>query len=77
MRYLTGKHLSRRTVLRGAGVALALPLLESMIPAGAAQRRRGGRAARAARVRLHSARLRHEPLDAGRGRAATSSSSRP
>jgi Protein of unknown function (DUF1552) len=34
MRYLTKKHLSRRTVLRGAGVALALPLLESMTPAG-------------------------------------------
>ncbi len=34
MRYLTKKHLSRRTVLRGAGVALGLPLLESMIPAG-------------------------------------------
>ena len=26
------KHLSRRTVLRGAGAALALPLLESMVP---------------------------------------------
>jgi hypothetical protein len=34
MRYLTKKHLSRRTVLRGAGVSLALPFLESMIPAG-------------------------------------------
>jgi hypothetical protein len=34
MRYLTKKHLSRRTLLRGAGVALALPLLESMTPAG-------------------------------------------
>jgi len=33
MRYLTQKHLSRRTLLRGAGVALALPLLESMFPA--------------------------------------------
>ena len=33
MRYLTGKHLSRRTLLRGAGAAVALPLLESMIPA--------------------------------------------
>jgi len=33
MRYLTQKHLSRRTLLRGAGVAVALPLLESMIPA--------------------------------------------
>ena len=36
MRILTGKHLSRRTLLRGAGTALALPLLESMIPAGRA-----------------------------------------
>ena len=34
MRYLTKKHLSRRTVLRGAGVALGLPFLESMLPAG-------------------------------------------
>jgi hypothetical protein len=33
---LTKKHLSRRTVLRGAGVALALPLLDAMIPAGTA-----------------------------------------
>jgi hypothetical protein len=34
MRYLTKKHLSRRTLLRGAGVAIALPFLESMLPAG-------------------------------------------
>ncbi|MBN1237586.1 MAG: DUF1552 domain-containing protein [Gammaproteobacteria bacterium] len=34
MRYLTKKHLSRRTVLRGAGAAIGLPFLESMIPAG-------------------------------------------
>src|SRR3984957_874920 len=31
--FITKKHLSRRTLLRGAGVALALPLLDSMIPA--------------------------------------------
>jgi hypothetical protein len=31
--YITRKHLSRRTLLRGAGAALALPLLESMVPA--------------------------------------------
>ena len=31
--YLTKKHLPRRTFLRGAGVTLALPLLDSMIPA--------------------------------------------
>ena len=31
--YITKKHLSRRTVLRGAGIALGLPFLESMVPA--------------------------------------------
>jgi len=31
--FITQKHLSRRTLLRGAGVALALPLLDSMFPA--------------------------------------------
>src|SRR5262245_46730315 len=34
MRYLTRKHLSRRTLLRGAGAAIAMPLLDAMIPAG-------------------------------------------
>ena len=33
MAFITKAHLSRRTFLRGAGVTLALPLLESMIPA--------------------------------------------
>src|SRR5438876_6118450 len=33
MMFLTKKHLSRRAVLRGAGVAVALPFLESMVPA--------------------------------------------
>ncbi len=31
--FITKKHISRRTVLRGAGVALSLPLLDSMLPA--------------------------------------------
>lgn len=31
--FITRKHLSRRTVLRGMGVTLALPLLDSMVPA--------------------------------------------
>src|ERR1700683_5740643 len=31
--FITKKHLSRRTLLRGVGVALALPLLDSIIPA--------------------------------------------
>ena len=34
--FLTKKHLSRRTVLKGAGVSLALPLLDAMIPAATA-----------------------------------------
>ena len=31
--FITKKHLTRRTVLRGAGVGLALPLLDAMVPA--------------------------------------------
>ncbi len=31
--FLTRKHLSRRTVLRGLGASIALPLLDAMIPA--------------------------------------------
>ncbi len=31
--FVTKKHISRRTLLKGAGVSLALPLLESMLPA--------------------------------------------
>ncbi len=34
--FLTKKHIDRRTLLRGAGVALGLPLLESMFPAATA-----------------------------------------
>jgi hypothetical protein len=33
---ITKKHISRRTVLRGAGATLALPLLDAMIPASTA-----------------------------------------
>jgi hypothetical protein len=34
--FITKKHLSRRTVLRGAGATIALPLLDAMNPAGVA-----------------------------------------
>ncbi len=34
--FLTKKHLSRRTFLRGSGVALALPFLDAMVPAATA-----------------------------------------
>src|SRR5690606_2884029 len=33
MSFISKKHLPRRTFLRGMGVTMALPLLESMIPA--------------------------------------------
>ena len=34
--FVSKKHLSRRTLLRGAGAAIALPLLDSMVPAATA-----------------------------------------
>lgn len=34
---ITKKHIARRSLLRGAGVALGLPLLDAMIPAATAQ----------------------------------------
>ena len=51
MNFITKKHLPRRTFLRGAGVTLALPLLDSMVPAqtpAGARRRRAQRAGWAA-----------------------------
>jgi hypothetical protein len=36
MTFITRKHLPRRTFLRAAGVSIALPLLDSMVPAGTA-----------------------------------------
>ena len=34
--FITRKHISRRTMLRGVGAAISLPLLDAMIPAGTA-----------------------------------------
>ncbi len=31
--FITRKHISRRTMLRGMGVTMALPLIEAMVPA--------------------------------------------
>ena len=33
MQFITGKHISRRTVLRGMGATVALPFLDAMVPA--------------------------------------------
>src|SRR2546425_7721876 len=37
--FITNKHISRRTVLRGMGAAISLPLLEGMVPAQTPLRR--------------------------------------
>ena len=34
--FITRKHISRRTLLQGMGVTMALPLLDAMVPAGTA-----------------------------------------
>ena len=34
MYFITGKHLPRRTFLRGVGATVALPFLDAMVPAG-------------------------------------------
>ena len=52
--FISQKHISRRTVLRGMGVTVALPLLEAMVPAGAARARR-----RAGKVRLAAIEMVH------------------
>jgi uncharacterized protein DUF1552 len=41
--YLTNKHLSRRSVLRGMGVSLGLPFLDAMVPVARASAKAGGR----------------------------------
>jgi Protein of unknown function (DUF1552) len=43
--FITRKHLTRRTMLRGAGTAIALPLLDAMIPARTALAQTAAKAA--------------------------------
>ncbi|MCC6591284.1 MAG: DUF1552 domain-containing protein [Bryobacterales bacterium] len=44
MTFLKGKHLDRRTLLRGLGAAIALPVLDAMSPAMSAPARRAAKA---------------------------------
>ena len=39
MHFITGKHLPRRTFLRGMGATMALPFLDAMVPAARAQKK--------------------------------------
>ena len=68
--FITKKHISRRTVLKGAGAAIALPLLDAMSPAGVAwgQTAAGKIPHRLAFVGFpHGAVMRHfKPVETGR-----------
>ena len=57
--FLTKKHLSRRTLLKGAGVSLALPLLDAMIPAATALSQTAAAQEAAHGILLHSSRRDH------------------
>ena len=74
--FVTKRALPRRTFLRGLGTTLALPLLESMVPAFTALAQTPAQAADALRRRLLPQRRADEALDAGRRRAPASSSRR-
>jgi hypothetical protein len=50
--YLAKKHLSRRTMLRGMGVTMALPFLEAMVPAGTALAQTAARKVRLSAIEL-------------------------
>jgi hypothetical protein len=52
---ITKKHISRRTVLRGLGVTVALPMLDAMMPAATAF----AKAAGARKVRLSAIEMVH------------------
>ncbi|HCW77553.1 MAG TPA: hypothetical protein DG084_00430, partial [Gemmatimonadetes bacterium] len=34
MHFISGKHMERRTFVRGMGASIALPFLDAMVPAG-------------------------------------------
>ena len=53
---ITGKHLSRRTMLKGVGATVALPFLEAMVPARTAYAQS---AAAAAKVRFAAIEMVH------------------
>ena len=50
--YITQKHMSRRTVLRGMGVTIALPFLEAMLPARTAWAKSNARKVRFAALEM-------------------------
>ena len=53
--FISKKHISRREVLRGMGVTMALPFLDAMVPAGAARAQAARRLRLAAIEMVHGA----------------------
>ena len=72
--FITKSSLSRRTVLKGLGTTLALPLLDAMVPALTPHGADGRRADPTLRRRVRADGRASEPLDAGHQRAWASSS---
>ena len=71
---VTKKAIPRRTVLRGLGVTIALPLLDSMVPAAKALAQTPAAPLSAVWIRLRAAWLDHARVDTRSKRARTSSS---
>ena len=63
--FITKKHLSRRTFLNGVGVTMALPLLESMLPAATALAQTAAKAPHTVRRDLCPARRDDGQVDPG------------
>ena len=74
--FITKMSLPRRTFLRGMGAAVALPLLDAMVPALTAAGEDRRQPAAPVRGRLHPERRDHGAVDAGDRRAPASSSRR-
>ena len=74
--FITKKHLPRRTFLRGMGVTLALPLLDSMVPAQTLLAKTAAGPIAAPGLRLRAARRDHGQVDARDGGRRASSSRR-
>ena len=76
MKFITKKHLPRRTFLRGVGVTLALPLLDSMVPAQTPLAQTAAAAEEPVLRHLRAARRDDGQVDAGDRKAQASSSPR-
>ena len=71
MKMIFKKSIPRRTFLQGVGTAIALPLLDGMVPALAAQSS-AAEPPRSSGLCLRSERENHGPVDAARGRVPLS-----